>query len=63
MRPKTGAPRMFCTEMEGNFTLFMKHCCLLRIPRTREMLRKDIVHFTQYKNMTVDKMGEDGPGN
>ena len=53
---------MFQFEVEGDVALFVKHCCFLRIPRTHEMLRKDILHYTQYKQLNVPKMPEDGPG-
>ena len=49
--------------MEEDIALFMKHCIFLRIPRTRQILREDILHFVQYKNLNVPKMPEDGPGN
>ena len=62
IRPKTGAPRMFEEELEGLFALYMKHCSLLRVPCTRTLLREDILHYVQYKSLTVDKMPEDGPG-
>ena len=63
VRPKTGAPCMFPKVVEEDMALFMKHCEFLRIPRTRQMLRKDIVHYVYFKEMTVPKMPKDGPGN
>ena len=62
VRPKTGAPPMLSEELEGDFALYVKHCCLLRVPRTRDMLRADILHFTQFASLNVPKMPEDGSG-
>ena len=62
VRPKTGAPPLFSKELEGDFALFMKHCLLLHIPQTRSMLKEDILHYVQYKNLDIAKLGEDGPG-
>ena len=62
IRPKTGAPAIFSDEIEADFALYLKHCSLLRIPRTRSQFREDILHFTQYKQLTFPKIGEDGPG-
>ena len=62
IRPKTGAPCLFPEEMEADIALYMKHCGFLRIPCTRQILRQDIVHFIQYKNLKFPKMPEDGPG-
>ena len=53
---------MFPDEMEADIALFMKHCSLLRIPRTRDMLRQDIVHYVLYNELSFPKMCEDGPG-
>ena len=62
MRPKTGAPGLFPEELEADLALFMKHCSFLRIPRSRKLLKADILHYTKVKQLTFDKMAEDGPG-
>ena len=48
--------------MEEDIALFMKHCIFLRIPKTRQKLREDILHFVQYKQLQTPRMAEDGPG-
>ena len=63
IRPKTGAPAIFSDEIEADFALFLKHCLFLRVPRTRQVFQKDILHFVQYKQLQVPKMGEEGQGN
>ena len=63
IRPKTGAPAMFPIELERDFALFVKHCELLRIPRTRGHLKSDIQHYVSVKNITFKKLAHDGPGN
>ena len=62
IRPKTGSPTMFTPEMEADFTLYMKHCSYMRIPCTQTLLKEDIVHFVQYRNLQIKNMAEDGPG-
>ena len=62
LRPKTGAPSLFPYEMECDLALFMKHCCLLRIPRTRNKLKEDIMNYVNRKNMNIPKLLEGGPG-
>ena len=42
IRPKTGSPGIFSHELESDFALFIKHCDLLRIPRTRLQFKDDI---------------------
>ena len=53
---------MFPHEMEADMALFMKHCSFLQVPRTKEMLKKDVVHFVKYKNLDFPRMPDDGPG-
>ena len=48
--------------MEEDIALYMKHCTLLRVPRTRTMLKEDILHFVNYKELKIDNLAEDGPG-
>ena len=62
MHPKIGAPKLFSNEMEEDLALFLKHCQYLRIPRTRQIVKEDILHFVKYKKLDVPKLGEDGPG-
>ena len=62
IRPKTGRPLMFSIEMEEDLALFMKHCDLLRIPKTCNDLTADIVHYVSYHNLKVKRMADDGPG-
>ena len=63
VRPKIGAPKLFPAQIEEDIALFVKHCSLLRIPCTRQILKEDILHFVQYKNLNIPKLSEDGPGN
>ena len=63
VRPKTGSPTLFSAETEGDIALYMKHCSLLRIPRSRKLLKQDICHFVQYKNLKIPNLAEGGPGN
>ena len=62
IRPKTGCPTMFPTEMEADFALYMKHCCLLRVPRTRTLMKEDVLHYVQYKNLKIKNLADEGPG-
>ena len=62
MRPKIGCPTVFPPEIEADFALYLKHCALLRIPCSRKLFKGDVLHFTQYKELTFPKMPEDGPG-
>ena len=62
VRPKIGALKLFPDAMEEDLAIFMKHCKFLRIPQMRQMLKEEILHFVQYKDMTVPKLGDDGPG-
>ena len=62
LRPKIGALCLFPTHMEEDIALFMKHCQFLRIPRTKQKLKEDILHFVQYKELKIPRMPEDGPG-
>ena len=62
VRPKTGSPCMFPRHMEEDIALFMKHCEFLRVPRTKQLMKEDILHFVQYKNLKISRMPEDGPG-
>ena len=52
---------MFSKEVEEDIALFLKHCTFLRVPRTKTMLRDDILHYVQYKQLDVPRMPEDGP--
>ena len=62
IKPKTGAPGIFPEELEADLALFMKHCELLRIPRTRSHLKEDIWHYIDYHKLEFKKLTEDGPG-
>ena len=62
IRPKTGAPGIFPTELECDLALFLKHCKLLRIPRTRQQFREDIWHYVDFHDLTFKKLQDDGPG-
>ena len=62
IRPKTGGPPIFPYELESDFALFMKHCQLLRIPRSRQDLKNDIWHYVDHYGLTYKKLQEDGPG-
>ena len=62
IRPTTGCPCLFPPEMEEDIALFMKHCTFLHIPRSKQILKEDILHFVQYKGMNIQRMAEDGPG-
>ena len=62
VRPKTGAPGIFPPDMEEDLALYMKHCDLLRIPKTRKNLQFDIRHYVNYHNLQYQKLEEDGPG-
>ena len=62
VRPKTGAPCLFSSEMEEDIALFMKHCTFLHIPRTKKMMKEDILHFIQYKQVQAPRMADDRPG-
>ena len=62
VRPKTGAPSIFPQEMEQDLALYMKHCDLLRIPKTRQELKADIRHYVNYHNLYFPKLEENGPG-
>ena len=53
IRPKTGAPAIFSDEIEADFALYLKHCSFLRVPHTRQVFQKDILHFVQYKQLQV----------
>ena len=53
---------MFSSELEEEFALFMKHCDLLRIPRSRADLKEDIVHYVNVKQLSIKKLQDDGPG-
>ena len=52
IRPRTGAPGIFPRPFEEDLALFMKHCDLLKIPRTRQQLKDDIWHYVWYHNLT-----------
>ena len=62
IRPKTGAPPIFPYELEADFALFLKHCDLLRIPKTRQQMKEYIWHYICYHNLTFKKLEENGPG-
>ena len=62
LRPKTGSPGIFTEELESEFALFLKHCQLLRIPRTRKKFKEDIMHYVNYYQLTFNRLQEDGPG-
>ena len=62
IRPKTGCPPLFHPELEGEFALYVKHCCILRVPRTRRLLKEDIWHYVQYKHLQIKNLQEGGPG-
>ena len=62
IRPKTGLPTMFPKEMEADFALYMKHCCFLRVPRTRALMKEEILHYVQHKNIKIPKLADEGPG-
>ena len=62
IRPKIGSPHMFPRHMEEDIALFMKHCTYLRIPKTKQNLKEDILYFVQYKQLDFPRMPEDGPG-
>ena len=62
VRPKTGAPSIFPEDLESEIALFVSHCRLLRIPRSRSILRDDIVHYVQYAKLNFPKMHPNGPG-
>ena len=62
VRPKVGAPKLFSDQMEEDLALYMKHCQYLRIPHTKQMLKDEIVHFVQYKNLNISKLQDEGPG-
>ena len=53
---------MFPIELEEDFALFLKHCDLLRIPKTRNDLKAHIVHYVDHHSLTFERMAEDGPG-
>ena len=62
IRPKMGAPSMFPIDLERDLALFLKHCDLLRIPRTKSEFRQDIHHYVKFYNLTFKKLTDDGPG-
>ena len=62
IRPKLGAPGIFPAQLEADLALYMKHCDLLRIPRTRQELKEDIMHYVKYYNLTFNRLQDDGPG-
>ena len=62
VRPKTGAPGIFPTHLEADLALFIKHCDLLRIPRTRKDLKSDIWHYVKHNDLEFKKLTKDGPG-
>ena len=62
IRPKTGGPPIFPYELESDLALFMKHCELLRIPKTRQDLKSDIWHYVNHYNLTYKRLTDDGPG-
>ena len=62
-RLKTGFPGIFPEDLEADFTLFIKHCQFLRIPRSKTRFKQDIVHYVEFNNLEFKKMQEDGPGN
>ena len=53
---------MFPVALERDFALFLKHCELLRVPRTKSDLKRDIQHYVKYYNLQFKKLTEDGPG-
>ena len=62
IRPKTGSPPLFPPEMEADFVLYMKYCCFLRLPHSRQLLKANILHFVQYKGLKIKNLADDGPG-
>ena len=62
VRPKIGAPSMFPISLERDFALFLKHCDLLRVPRTKTDLKTDIHHYVNYYKLDFAKLTHDGPG-
>ena len=63
LRLKIGSPGIFPYELEGEFALFLKHCELLRIPRSKLRFKEDIRHHIEHNNLTFEKLSPDGPGN
>ena len=61
IRPKVGSPTLFTPEVEADIALYMKHCTFLRIPRSRQLLKEDILHYVQFKGLTIKNLSEDGP--
>ena len=62
LRPKIGSPSIFPKELEEDLALFVKHCDLLRIPKTRKDLKIDIMHYVHYHDLQFKKLQDDGPG-
>ena len=62
VRPKTGSPAIFPKDLEEDLALFMKHCDLLRIPRTRDRFKEDISHYVEYNSLSFKRLEKDGPG-
>ena len=62
LRPKTGAPSLFSEEFEAEIALFVAHCRLLRIPRSRKLLKEDIAHYVAYGKFHIPKLQPTGPG-
>ena len=62
IRPKTGAPTLFSKLLKEDFALYTKHCSLLHIPWSRQLLKDDIMHYVLYADLKIDKLSEDGPG-
>ena len=62
VRPKIGSPGIFPDELESEFALYLKHCDLLRIPKTRQEFRQDIQHYVKLHDLTFKLLTEDGPG-
>ena len=62
VRPKMGCPGIFPTELEADMALYLKHCDLLRIPKTQLQFKEDIQHYVKYNDLTFKLLTEDGPG-
>ena len=62
IRPKAGGPPIFPIELEGDFALFLKHCDLLRIPKTRLQFKEYIWHYVEHYNLEFKKLEDNGPG-
>ena len=53
---RRGSSEIFTEKMEADFVLYILHCNLLRVPRTREMLEADIVDYVLYNDLERAKL-------